>query len=240
MARWLVELDGERYDLEEFPYWFPNGDVYAIEEYSKVYLVGAAFEKFGQADQVHQSALHAFDEFSGIITLLCPNFHRPAVGKVILEDDTGKRQGFVFASGTLNARFKLRASATVGSGEQAKASPTQAQSLLSGSRVDPHLQMAVSLWSDPLKTGPRLYLVLEEVERYLGQKVHQAKFCSKNERIRFRRSVNSEEVFGKDARHASGKYEPPCNPMNLVEAIAFVARVLGAALARASTPAVRP
>ena len=44
MGRWLVQLSGERMDLEEFPIWFPNGEVFAIEENKEFFLVGPALD----------------------------------------------------------------------------------------------------------------------------------------------------------------------------------------------------
>jgi hypothetical protein len=44
MSRWLVQLIGERFDLEEFPRSFPDGDVHAIEENGEFFLVGSSFE----------------------------------------------------------------------------------------------------------------------------------------------------------------------------------------------------
>jgi hypothetical protein len=44
MARWLVQLEGETTDLEEFPYWFPVGDAHAIEEDGGTYITGSAFD----------------------------------------------------------------------------------------------------------------------------------------------------------------------------------------------------
>lgn len=50
MARWLVQLSGERMDLEEFPRWFPDGEVSAIEENEAFFLVGPAFEVLPNAE----------------------------------------------------------------------------------------------------------------------------------------------------------------------------------------------
>jgi hypothetical protein len=118
--------------------------------------------------------------------------------------------------------------------EEALQRPTQAQILLSGARMDDNLKFAVSLWGDPLRTWPRLYRVLEEIERYLGQPVQKAGFCSDNQRERFTRSANAAKIAGKDARHALDKFIPPKNPMDLKEATAFIGRLLQATLARAA------
>jgi hypothetical protein len=106
--------------------------------------------------------------------------------------------------------------------------------LLEGSRSNPHLRLATLIWADEIRTWPRLYRVLEEVERSLGSTASKVGLCSDNQRDRFAHSANSAEVAGKDARHASGKYKPPDKPMSLDEATSFVGCVLEQSLRRAS------
>jgi hypothetical protein len=234
MARWLVQLEGDQFDLEEFPNWFPDGDVYAIEENGSVYLVGPAFEGLLKASQVYETALQAVDEFSASSTLLWSSLQRPKVGRVFRAINDDRRQAFVFLSGSVSGRSKGRAILAVDGIKEALQRPTQAQILLSGARMDDNLKFAVSLWGDPLRTWPRLYRVLEEIERYLGQPVQKAGFCSDNQRERFTRSANAAKIAGKDARHALDKFIPPKNPMDLKEATAFIGRLLQATLARAA------
>jgi hypothetical protein len=236
MTRWLVQLEGEHSDLEEFPHCFPDGDVYAIEENNSVYLVGSAFEKFSVSEDghVHEAALQAVDELSAVIKLLWSSFQRPQVGDVFLEDASGKRQKFVYLAGSVTARSKVRGTLTVSGAGQNRKFPTQAQTLLSGLRTNVHLRTAMSLWADPLRTWPRLYRVLEEIEGYLGQPVEKVKLCSHHQRERFTRSANAAEISGKDARHALGKFEPPQNPMNLSEATTFIGGLLQVVLRQAT------
>ena len=157
MARWLIQLEGDQMDLDEFPYWFPNGDVYTIEENGTFYLVGPAFEMLSEPDQVHEAALQAVHEFYGIASLLWSSLRRPEVGIVFREDERGKREGSAFLSGSANLRSKARGTLTTGGGAQHRRSPTTAQLLLSGSWRDKHIRTALDLWADPLRTWPRLY-----------------------------------------------------------------------------------
>lgn len=240
MARWLIQLEGDQMDLDEFPYWFPNGDVYAIEENGTFYLVGPAFEMLSEPDQVHEAALQAVHEFYGIASLLWSSLRRPEVGIVFREDERGKREGSAFLSGSATLRSKARGTLTTGGGAQHRRSPTTARLLLSGSWRDKHIRTALDLWADPLRTWPRLYLVLEVIEKYLGQEVQDVKFCSRKERERFRRSANSMEIAGKDARHARRMHQPPKYPMRLPEATEFIRGLLLRALDRAAAAKPQP
>jgi hypothetical protein len=221
-------------DLEEFPFWFPDGDIYAFEEHDSVYLAGASFEELREASQVHEAALQVVDEFSAVISLLWSNHRRPTVSNVIREMDDGKRNQFSLSYAIGMSRSKGRATITVQGQAPDDPLPKQGQQLLAGSRSNDHLRAALSLWGDPLRTWPRLYRILEEVERYLGQPVHKALLCTKQERERFKRSANTAEIAGKDARHTMGNGAPPNNPMDLGEAVTLIGRVLREALERAT------
>ena len=89
-----------------------------------------------------------------------------------------------------------------------------------------HLGMALTLWSEPERSWTRLYSILEEVEMDLGMEVDKAGLCETSERRIFRRSANSAEVAGLDARHATGKFEAPHNPMSISDGTEFIRTIL--------------
>jgi hypothetical protein len=92
--------------------------------------------------------------------------------------------------------------------------------------MSPHLEQALSMWTDPMRSWPRLYCVLEEIEQHLGKHVDATGLCPTNQRERFRRTANAAEVSGPDARHATGRFIAPDNPMSLQEATEFVRQML--------------
>jgi hypothetical protein len=128
------------------------------------------------------------EEFAAVIALLWPSFRRPSVGPVLREQDDGTRHRFIFVSASMDARAKMRATLTVNDEKPGEQLPTQAQQLLAGSRISPNLTAALSLWSDPPGTWPRLYRILEEVERYLGEDASRAGLCTAQQRELFKRS----------------------------------------------------
>lgn len=229
MARWLIELDGQLFDLEELPKWFPSGDVFAVREREHVYLTGPAFETLRDASEVLKFAQQALDELSAVIRLLVPNYENPSIPTNIIreEDDGFRRKHHVLKAETGRIRTKgaatLSADGTFGT--------TRAQTLLNASRCSTHLARALALWNRDA-TWPQLYVALEEVEKELGAKCDAAGLCSAGERSRFTRTANSAEGAGRDARHASGTFSPPQNPMTLRHARDFIGTILEAALQR--------
>ncbi|HEX9781304.1 MAG TPA: hypothetical protein VGA56_01040 [Opitutaceae bacterium] len=126
-------------------------------------------------------------------------------------------------------RSKVGATLTV-SGRPEPQRKTQAQELLARAVGNKHLEAALSLWADPMRSWPELYRILEEIERGIGKTVDAVGYCSGNARQRFRRTANSATSAGWDARHAFGLVSPPSNPMTRDEAERFIAQLLLSAL----------
>lgn len=231
MARWLVQLSGDRIDLEEFPRWFPDGDVFAIEENGTFFLVGPSFERLPDAAAVRNEAFHSIERFTGVICLLWPNLKKPLATHVVRETEEGTRNTTIFmATGAISARSKAAAVTVFVSGAPLQPQPTRAQELLRQAKGHAHLETALSLWADPTRSWPRLYRILEEVEQHMGHRVDVVGHCPARQRERFARTANAAEASGPDGRHAAGRYAAPSRPMTLPEAVEFVGRMLLTAL----------
>ncbi len=232
MSTWLAEIEGEVFDLEELPRWFPDGGVYAIAQDGRYYLVGPRLQALATAEEVRIAAAEVLDEFTATISLLLTTFRRPSLGHILQEADDGTRKIFVDLSGEVQARAKVSATLTAAGAPFSLPGPTQAQQALAVIQGSPRLYTATMMWADRSRTWPRLYRVLEEIELELCGKVSDFGLCSAGDRERFRRTANSAEVSGVDARHAAGRWEPPSHPMTLEEAIALVGQLLRSAISR--------
>jgi len=180
-------------------------------------------EVLTEARLVLEEAVRAVDQFSGVISLLWPELKKPTASHVYREMDDGRRTFFIFPSGICAPRGQVGIPSI---GPSANPSgPTKAQQMLSKAQSSRDLEVALTLWADPDRPWPRLYRILEEIERHIGKPVDKAGLCSAKERERFARTANSAEVAGADSRHALSRYAPPSNPMTLEEATRFVGRV---------------
>lgn len=222
MKRWLVELVGESADLEEFPRWFPDGEAHAIAEGVNVFLTGLVFDRFDTPSEVFETAEQVLDEFVAVIMLLWPSLRPPTLGAVWLEDESGHRRHHIFKSVHEVTRVKDYAEATNNGTVSTRQCPTEAQQLLAAFRLATNAQTAMMIWADPVRTWPRLYRILDELEAELKTSVSKAGLCSEDQRDRFKRSANSAEVAGKDSRHGGGMFVPPKKPMLLHEATSFI------------------
>jgi hypothetical protein len=230
MSRWLIKLQGEKLDVEEFPRWFPGGDIYGIEEKGEYYLTGPAFDRAGNAEEVLKVATQALNDRSAVISLLWNAFRKPSIGQVIHEDDAGKQRAYIFLSGIASGRSKLSGVLVDASGTTLNRTTTQAQDFLATARASSHLGEALTVWADPIRTWGRLYRVVEEIEQHFGKPPDDVGLCSNEDLVRFRRTANTAESSGIDARHACGLFRPPHNPMSLAEGTSFVGQLLAKAL----------
>jgi len=153
MARWLVQLEGALYDLDEYAFWFPNGSVFAIQEKGEFFLAGPDLEACSTPDDVLKTARHALDRFTAVILLLSASLRKPTACQVFREEDDGTRNGMIFVTGSAAGRSKARGVLS----PQLPNQLTSAQTLLAKAAGKPHLEEALSVWADPVRTWPRLY-----------------------------------------------------------------------------------
>lgn len=228
--RWFVELQGKPSELEALANWFPDGDAYVAKEEDRYFVTGSTLQQLDDPNRVREEVVDIVDGFVAVALLLRRHFNRPSLGSIFSEDYAGNRRQHAFVVG---AEFIVRTD-LLGAIDTSR--PTEAQRLLIGAHSDSRLKDAVMVWADPVRTWPRLHRVLEEIEeRFLKTTVDKAGWSSHNERSRFTRSSQCPEVAGKDARHRSGKFVPPENPMRLEEATKFVGSQLMRALHRANS-----
>jgi hypothetical protein len=233
MQRWLIELIGEPFDVEEFSHWFPPGapgEPYAVHDAGKTYVVPVVPDSAEAAD-AEEAAITVLDDMYAAIRLVQAGVRRPTIGTVYREDADGNRQGFALLRTNFSGRFKLRA--MLGP-QPLPSAPTQAQQLLAAARGDRHLSVALSILALPHASWPHLYRVLEEVEASLGSGVVDTGLCTGAERSRFTRTANAGESGGLNARHRLGGSVPHSNPMSLVEGTGFITGLLIQALRRKS------
>jgi hypothetical protein len=228
MPKWLVELEGDALDLEEFPQWFPDGEIVGVRNGSAFFLGGPAFDQQTEPAAVQTIAAQAIDELSAVILLLWPSFRRPVVGRVIrVADDGTWMSQHASPGGSAVVRTKAQAVANAtGGGEVTQPTETRAQTFWKAAKGDRNLSSAMLLWSEPAKSWPRLDRVLEAIEAHLDRRVDAFGLCSEADRGRFTQSANVADFSGKGSRHAFDMLRASPTPMSLGEATELIRRLL--------------
>lgn len=233
MENWRIRLVGHAYDLEELEKHFPDGDVHFIRDEGSCFLTGDRFVSFADSKDVRAAGEAAIEEIYAIISLVDPGFRKPDIDAVFRKRPDGAQDVFVHLTGNLQMRAKLSAVVIRSDGEMESIKsprPTSSQRMRTAGIQNKHLHRALRLWATPNRSWTHLYATLEEVEKYLGRTVSQSGLCSASQRKRFTSTANNAEAAGRDARHGSGKFQAPSNPMTLTEASDFVRNLLLAQL----------
>lgn len=224
MAKWLIELAGDLFYLEDLPHFFPSGDPCIVREDSSFFLQSSQLAPALPPRSIYDRANELIERVTYVLSLHLGHFERPRVNAVVWEADNGSRSNHYFLQGSPGVtRSKLRVSG------RASQTPTPAQSLYAAALVaarSEHLHNALMLWSDQVMTWPRLYRLVEEVQQHLKAPLDKVGFCSSAQLVRFTRTANSAEAAGLDARHASKRFDVPPNPMSIDEAAQFARSIL--------------
>lgn len=230
MKEWWVRLQGEQFDLQELPLLFSSLEVTVFEEEGEYYLKSTEFNSLADASDVLGAANHILELINGAAILHFGNF-RPvqASGSVVGIDEAGNRKRFVFVSGTITGRGRVKVSATVervnGTVESCQR-PTQVESWVALAKHNKAIADALHFFCE--HTWFNLYKVYEIVADDVGGKreiIHNG-WGTEQSLNRFTQTAQSRDTLGDDARHASEKYKPPQKPMSLPEARSLVASIL--------------
>lgn len=216
---WRVELDGHEFDLEELDKWLAGSGFDILREGDRYLLRSASFEFLPDPDAVTNSAEELLEVVNGVGRLLWQDFEPVSVGVVRYTRSDGSEKVFVQANEVAGARDKARVE-VISSDGVTKPDPglgavTRLIPLVS--REEP-VQRALRLLSRTVLRWTDLYRAWEVVREDVGDVRFEQGWISKNQERRFRRTANSYRAIGLQARHGDTKFEPPANPLDLLEA----------------------
>jgi len=234
MPKWLVKLKGEKFDLEDFPSLLQSPELSVIEENGSYYLQSSKFNTLASADEVFQRGLELIERVNGAAKLYIDNFHDVAVDEVThIEDDGRKSHHNVLQIDNIMQRQKVSpVTLTASNGSQ----PAVNQHSLLESCV--HLsqkfkQVAVALHFYHEDSWVNLYKVYETIRDDISEDDFKGDdilinngWVSRSELRRFKRTAQSKEALGDQARHASKTYTPPDVPMSHSETKSLVKSIL--------------
>ena len=86
MSRWLVALEGDRFDLEGFPRGCARADLFTVEHDGRFFMTGQMLNRFNDPVVVREEVIRAVDGFYTVTGLLWPSLRKPVVGAVFREE----------------------------------------------------------------------------------------------------------------------------------------------------------
>jgi len=226
MAKWLLRLKGDRFDLEDLPNLFRLPEAKVVEEKGSFYLESSKLNSLTSADEVREQGKALIKLINPIAKLHRNNFLDVSEGGVIQVDDDGKRHIYVFLKESLTLRSKATAVLSViasNGSEKVSTQPNSTESLLKATLKHNEIAEAINFYADG--TWISLYKAYEIIMGDVGKEQIKG-WVSNHDINRFTQTAQSRDAIGDAARHASKKYKPPAKPMTLSEAKRLIRTML--------------
>lgn len=208
----------EDFELEDYPRWFPDGDIFAIKKPDGYYyLCGPELDNLPTPQEAQARAATVLARFFAIGSILWNGLRKPKTNGVYELMPDGSLQLHSLFSGTLISRGKTAAALSDSPG------PTDAQKIYTGvAKSTQHLQEALEYWATGERSWFMMYKVLEAVGHHLYGVPDKMKILDDNAMERFKRSADNAKVSGMHARHAERGFAPLNNPMTLEEGEQYI------------------
>ena len=228
---WQVFLTGDESDLNELSKSFCCPDLVIARGEDGFVLRWSRLRDLNEVDAVRREAESVLVLLNGAARLLLHSTLPIAIGRIVLVRDDGSKGSFVSVSGTIRARARASATATVkradGVEERFNEADPVAEWVKAGLGNEAIARVLKLLATKPLD-WKNLYPILEVVESDMGglKPIAQQGWATRAALKRFKHTANSVFAIGDEARHGTEPTQPPADPMTLSEARSFIETIL--------------
>ena len=225
MPKWLVRLEGERFDLEDLPSLLRTSEHTVVEEDGLYYLKSSDFDSLGSADEVRECAIRIIEMINGTMKVRAPDHRGARESGVTLAEEDGRRRHYLYVRSSFTVRSKVTANATVTASNgtlKAALSHTSVESWIRLAKSDKAVADALHFFTD--NTWINLYKVYEIISEDVGgqEAIVRNGWATRQSLRRFTQTAQSKAALGDLARHAANKFRPPSQPMTTQEAEALL------------------
>lgn len=227
MAEWLIQLSGEKFDLEEFPKWFTSPDMEVFEEKGNYYLKSNEFNSFAEAYEVRERAEELLQDINGAAKIYSSEFQPINIGSLMKIDENGIRHYYQEVKETIKVRGKAYVEITKADTSEEKQESRElipVESWVAKAKQDKIVKKVLRFWSTEKISWFNLYNILDAIKEDISCEVHEKGWALNYEVNRFTRTANCYAVLGLESRHGRD-FEPPQKPMGLGEAESLIRKI---------------
>lgn len=221
MAEWLVQLMGDKVDLQRLSQVFKD-DPTISEEDKDYFLKAHEFDLIQEPSDVHARAKQIIRIIDYIAYLFYRDTDPITIGKIIKVNNNGECQEYVFAEAHLiEGPDKVFATGTLIGADRVEITPSGKLPIIkafnaanSNGDIDDALRFYCrGDWID-------LYKSYEIIRDNIGndEQVISKHWITRSQLKRFSQTAQSREALGDSARHAAKKFKSPPNSMSIYEA----------------------
>jgi hypothetical protein len=222
-GKWLLQLAGDPVDLEELATRLVSGEVTILKKGTQYFLSASAFQDLSGVDEVRENGIRLLASINGIAKLYGWCWEQVQESGIYFEHDDGHRDISVLLHNDLKIRCRLLPP-TITGGVSAPPPYEAVRKMVLDQIPDKRIALVLDLWGSDSKWAT-LYKIFKCIEEDIGETNQQKGWITKADAECFTRTANSTAI-GKEARHASFKFEPPRDPMTHQKATDLIAHLL--------------
>ena len=231
MPDWLVELQGEEFDLEALSRLLRSSHLKVAKEGDAYYLSYSGFASVGSPDEVRERAREILQRASAAERVRCGSSLPVRIGEVLRVEPDGTRRAFSELS-ALHVTWNVRVAHAPVAEKDALDFGQWVELAEGDAKVDKALRILITRETNWIN----LYNILDVVLSDVGGMIWEAGWATESEVKRFKHTADSESTLGDEARHGRERTKPPADPTSLKEADALIRKILRAWLTWKSTP----
>lgn len=223
---WVVTLSGDVYTLEELSKVFSSSDISIQKEQDAFVLRSRDFADLISDDQVRDHATEILTSLNGAAKLALGSCSPIVIEDISKIRDDGTRHVYVSATSSVVVSATCSVSLIHADGTIEEFHPADpAITWMDLSKRDRHVKRALHLIANDFETWYGLYKIYEVIEGDVGN-IPERGWCTKAELKRFKLTANSPEALGVNARHAVKTIPAPPDPMSLASAEFLIRRLM--------------
>lgn len=213
MSQWMVQLQGQEFELDTLTRLFSLPRLSIIKEEDNYLLKSDSFSALTDAHEVYKCALNMLPLINGAGGLQFEGFQRVGIDVVVEVKEDGTRSSIGYMSATIVARCHVTLDT-----RSSPSDPTSAEEWVGLANKHEKVAKALRILGTREKSWVELYKLYEVVHSDVGSKIIDDGWATRKKLSQFTHTANSAGSIGDDARHAKEDTTPPTSPMPLAEA----------------------
>lgn len=223
MKKYLIELIGEKLDIEDLIFGLRTSKWKIIEELDKYYLTPETLNKTETQANIISKANEFITILNGSAKIFYEDHRKVKTGSLTIIDENGKKSIISFMRGGVSEyRSRTRGTLT-DSNKPLQKTPTIIEVWIAKSEKHKSVRDVLHLFNN--LTWSNLYKIYELINYDVGGKNNIFKFIEKSKIKNFKHTAQSRSAIGDLARHAVDRYKPPKNPLTINESHTVIAEL---------------
>lgn len=221
MNTWMVKINGKERDIELISQIIKSTNSSIILEDGEFYLKSDEFNAMNNASEIFEYGNQLLKVAYSIANLYNEEVDSIRCSSVMCINDKGEKSVFIFVSDVI--KISARANCAIVTTDpqeitnELERQQKEYEVFINAARKDKSILAAINFYLTP--NWINLYKIYELIrDDVTEKKIISNGWVTKRNISRFTQSAQSRELLGDEARHASKKYPPPSDSMDINEA----------------------